>query len=364
MRQTFDARTASVRGRIDSSASKQHRKRSVSPSLGFGPLRNSVRSEPPTERLADLAAKCTSKQKRTGVIYLIRNRNGKGNIGQTVQNLSERVKQHMKSSSGCKALQAAVRKHGRDAFCVSVLANVSEDELNVEECRLIAEHNTLVPNGYNILPGGEQLRDEASQEAMKQARVASQLFQAARREVQARASTTLARRQTVTVKRQAKAVGMNVVKADRLHYNAWRKALNSAHHAAAKLPQGSSRDPVAEVEAFYGSGQPSRDPVAVSIIKANESVRISGQRRDHATRKREERVANMNPKEAMAFMKGARHRALYVAKRQTPDKLEEVKARWEKEWHEFEIKQHTLGLLASSASKQSTHGQYDSDDEL
>tara|TARA_B110000046_G_scaffold16250_1_gene15571 strand:- start:621 stop:1589 length:969 start_codon:yes stop_codon:yes gene_type:complete len=297
------------------------------------------------EGLSDLPAK--RKSKRMGIIYLIRFRNGKGYIGQTIQKLSERVKQHMKSSSGCKALQAAVRKHGRDALCVSVLAIVSEDELNVEECRLISEHNTLVPNGYNLLHGGEQMRDEASQEAMRQARIASQLFQAARREVQARPSTTLARRQTVTVKRQAKAVGMDVVKADRMHYNAWRKALNAAHHAADKLPQGSLRDPVAEVEAFYGAGPPARDPVAVATIKAKESVRISGQRRDHAKRKREERVAGMDPIEASEFMKQARWNALYVAKTRTPDKLKEVEARWEREWEEFEARQRTQDPPAS-----------------
>ncbi len=81
-------------------------------------------------------------------------------------------------------------------------------------------------------------------------------------------------------------------------------------------------------------------------------MRISNQRRDHANRKRAERVASMGLEEAVAFMKQARCNALYVAKTRTPDKLLDVQALWAKEWEEFEAWQRTQGPPASSASAQ------------
>jgi group I intron endonuclease len=289
------------------------------------------------DRLVEALRDFPAMAKRMGILYLIRFKNGKGYVGQTVQKLSQRIKDHLRSSSGCKALKAALRKYGSDAWEVTILAIVSEDELNAEECRLISELGTLAPSGYNILPGGEQMRDQTSQEAMRQARIASAAFQAARREVQARASTTLKRRKTTAAKRDARIADMDVIAADRAHYDAWRHAYRHARLAAEKLPEGSLRNPFAEVAALYGAGPPTRNPDAIASLKAKESVRISNQRRDHAKRKRAERVASMGLEEAVAFMKQARCNALYVAKTRTPDKLPDVQALWAKEWRSLRL---------------------------
>lgn len=296
------------------------------------------------ERLAQLPAK------RNGIVYLIRFHNGKGYVRQTMQRLKQRVSQHVKNKSGCKALSAAIRKYGGDSFHVNVLTRVPEDRLNAEERRLISEYNTLVPNGYNILPGGEQLHDPQSQEAMRQVRMRSTSFQNARKEIQKRPSTTLNRRITTSAKRNALISKMDVVAADRTHYDAWRHAYRHARRSVQNLQEGSSRDPFEGVASHFGAGKPSRDPNAVALIKARRSAEISSNRRDNAMKERRKRIQRMTSKKAFAFMKRARCNALSIAKNRTPDKLEEVRMLWEKEWEEFEHWLRTRDPPASAST--------------
>lgn len=279
---------------------------------------------------------------------MVRFHSGKAYIGQTVQRVEERLKDHTKASSSCHAFKAALAKHG--VSDVSILCTVPESQLNAEEVRLIAVHNTLAPNGYNLLPGGDQLRDAASQELMRKARMASEAFQEARREVQARPSTTLARRQTTADTRRTKVQSADAMEAEQVELKAYKDALRNARQAEAKLPVGSSRDPVAEVKAFYGEGMEARKAEYHAKAKAEAAHVVSVFRRDHAKMKRWQRIESMSPYKATKLMKQARWNALHVARLRTPDKEADVQERWKEEWIEFEAWLLTQAPLASSIS--------------
>jgi group I intron endonuclease len=96
-----------------------------------------------------------------GTIYLITNAiNGKQYIGQTVQRLSSRWKQHLRSSrSGSASINRAMRKHGTENFTLRELSRVSVvngmDLINKLEADAIQLWNTLAPAGYNLEVGGK-----------------------------------------------------------------------------------------------------------------------------------------------------------------------------------------------------------------
>lgn len=92
------------------------------------------------------------------IIYKITNKiNGKAYIGQTVQNLGNRWKQHMKLVSNCKALNAAIKMYGIANFKIEEIDFASSiEELNAMEQKFINKFNTLAPNGYNLTSGGER----------------------------------------------------------------------------------------------------------------------------------------------------------------------------------------------------------------
>lgn len=89
------------------------------------------------------------------IIYLVTNLiNNKSYVGQTVQELKKRWNFHC-SSSGCKALNAAIKMHGKDNFLVEALETcLTKDEMNEKERFYIKQLNTIAPNGYNISLGG------------------------------------------------------------------------------------------------------------------------------------------------------------------------------------------------------------------
>lgn len=83
---------------------------------------------------------------------------GKAYIGLTKVGAVRRFRDHkyLAANGGAGALYAAIRKHGADAFAVSVL----EDGLGCEgacarEIALIAELSTKSPHGYNLCSGGK-----------------------------------------------------------------------------------------------------------------------------------------------------------------------------------------------------------------
>lgn len=95
-----------------------------------------------------------------GYIYKITNKvNGKIYIGQTMQSVEKRFKEHInaaktKYSGNRYALQHAILKYGEDAFTIEVLGEYPEELLDEMEIMFIQEFNSLKPNGYNITLGG------------------------------------------------------------------------------------------------------------------------------------------------------------------------------------------------------------------
>ncbi len=90
------------------------------------------------------------------IIYKITNKiNGKCYIGQTIYSLAHRWSGHNVERRGCVALQEALKKYGKENFCVEELVQCkSLQELNNTEEYFISYYNCIAPNGYNIEPGG------------------------------------------------------------------------------------------------------------------------------------------------------------------------------------------------------------------
>jgi group I intron endonuclease len=93
-----------------------------------------------------------------GLIYLLTNLvNGKQYVGQTVQGLSRRWRQHKCAAVAGRGhlIASAIRKYGSTNFRVVKLTSAeSFTELNTLETLYIAGLNTLSPQGYNLDSGG------------------------------------------------------------------------------------------------------------------------------------------------------------------------------------------------------------------
>lgn len=99
-----------------------------------------------------------------GSIYIIKNRcNDKVYVGQTIQKVEDRFKQHLKllKSNSKQLIHKAIKKYGKDNFYFEVLeSNIkSLEELNKLEEKFIKEYNCVAPNGYNLCLGGNQPRN-------------------------------------------------------------------------------------------------------------------------------------------------------------------------------------------------------------
>lgn len=94
------------------------------------------------------------------VIYKITNLvNGKIYIGQTVQCLNKRWKQHCRKNSHCLYLKNAIQKYGKENFKIEVLENCSFfDEMEEKEKQHILDNNCIFPNGYNLTTGSKNYR--------------------------------------------------------------------------------------------------------------------------------------------------------------------------------------------------------------
>jgi len=106
------------------------------------------------------------------LIYLITNTvNNKKYVGQTIKTLHERFSRHC-SFSNCEsmAISRAIKKYGKDKFCIEKLQNCETlEELNLQEVWWIQNLNTLSPNGYNVSFGGGNkiMADEIKQKISK-----------------------------------------------------------------------------------------------------------------------------------------------------------------------------------------------------
>ena len=96
-----------------------------------------------------------------GIVYKITCiASSKSYIGITRQTLARRWNAHVRRATnnhrGASALQAAIRKYGKDSFVILQLASaMTYDGLIAAEQELILRENTKAPNGYNLTVGGE-----------------------------------------------------------------------------------------------------------------------------------------------------------------------------------------------------------------
>lgn len=98
-----------------------------------------------------------------GSIYLIKNSaNGKVYVGQTIQPVERRFKQHLKlpKASQRQLIYKAIDKYGKDKFSYEILIEGIDNykDLNELEELYIIKYNSMVPNGYNLCPGGQKWR--------------------------------------------------------------------------------------------------------------------------------------------------------------------------------------------------------------
>ena len=92
-------------------------------------------------------------------IYIIKNTiNNKVYIGQTINSLERRFKQHITAlSKKNQAITQAMDKYGVNNFYIEALEEgvFTQKELNDLEVEYIKKYNSLSPNGYNLETGGK-----------------------------------------------------------------------------------------------------------------------------------------------------------------------------------------------------------------
>ena len=96
---------------------------------------------------------------RKGYIYIIKNYcNKKVYIGQTIQSIQERFRQHMKPSTikkkGSYKIYNAIAKYGKENFYVELLEETTPDKLDEREIFYIEKFDSY-KNGYNSTNGGD-----------------------------------------------------------------------------------------------------------------------------------------------------------------------------------------------------------------
>lgn len=96
------------------------------------------------------------------IVYLISHRlTGKAYVGKTKRTLEQRWREHLQASrSGSDLLLSrALRKHGPEAFLVTVLEGCADEvELDERERWWIAKLGTHGERGYNLTDGGDGVK--------------------------------------------------------------------------------------------------------------------------------------------------------------------------------------------------------------
>jgi predicted GIY-YIG superfamily endonuclease len=150
-------RSVSVKGKSYSTVAKAARAYGIEPTLALQRLNEGGWTieqalEIDTSRI---------REKGAGSLYVITNiANGKQYIGITLRSLASRLEHHFqyaqKRHGREESLQAAIRKHGREAFRIELLrAANSIKEMRQLERHYISKLGTRQPHGYNVRPGGE-----------------------------------------------------------------------------------------------------------------------------------------------------------------------------------------------------------------
>lgn len=96
--------------------------------------------------------------KRFGSVYIITNNiTNKKYIGQTIQSLDSRFKQHIRDGRSGRHMHNSINFYGKENFTIEELA-VCFDQKSLDICEtfLIEKLNTFSPNGYNLCKGGSQ----------------------------------------------------------------------------------------------------------------------------------------------------------------------------------------------------------------
>jgi group I intron endonuclease len=93
------------------------------------------------------------------LVYLVTNKvNGKKYVGQTIQSLAKRWSGHLSTAKRGRGLHLydAIRKYGKEAFEIAVLATVDNQvDLDEAERKYIATYQSNQPElGYNLADGG------------------------------------------------------------------------------------------------------------------------------------------------------------------------------------------------------------------
>jgi group I intron endonuclease len=97
-----------------------------------------------------------------GYIYKITNKiDNKIYVGQTIQDVEARWKDHLKKGSNCRYLKSAINKYGLDNFEFKLVCITFDNQLDNMEIKYIEQYNSLVPNGYNLRLGGNSGRHNA-----------------------------------------------------------------------------------------------------------------------------------------------------------------------------------------------------------
>ena len=97
-----------------------------------------------------------------GYIYTIKNMTDKKiYVGQTIQDVESRWKDHLKKGSNCRYLKSAINKYGVDNFEFKLVCITFDNQLDDMEIKYIEQYNCLVPNGYNLRLGGNSGRHHA-----------------------------------------------------------------------------------------------------------------------------------------------------------------------------------------------------------
>ena len=97
-----------------------------------------------------------------GYIYTIKNKTDKKiYVGQTIQDVESRWKDHLKKGSNCRYLKYAINKYGVDNFEFKLVCITFDNQLDDIEIKYIEKYNCLVPNGYNLRLGGNSGRHNA-----------------------------------------------------------------------------------------------------------------------------------------------------------------------------------------------------------
>jgi group I intron endonuclease len=90
-----------------------------------------------------------------GYIYKITNTiNNKCYVGQTLNDVKERWRQHKKKGTNCRYLKHAFIKYGFDKFKFELICICFDENLDKYEIEYIKKFNCLSPDGYNLKSGG------------------------------------------------------------------------------------------------------------------------------------------------------------------------------------------------------------------